>query len=347
MPLIITVFLAGLFIEVLGMIISVMGVSASFNGNLIIIAFVLALDIGKVVTISAVYQYWDRITWKFKIIGPFVIITTMAISSVSAYGYFSSEFEKSMSGTREITLKTEALQTQLRKYELRKTEIDSQIANLPERTSVQQRIRMINAFKAEQQAITARIVEIENQLPEMQTQQIAAEADTGPIFALAKTLDITVETSLKLVVGLLILVFNPFAVFLIYMGNFMLKQRTAESVVVSKIANVPNAVETEVNEGVSNAMKVPTVAQEVEPQYVVQEPVVQEPVVQEPENLVHLGPDEMVSREPEPKVTPEEHAARSEHVSLLLDKALDHIKDDSIIEATPLINTHSVRNTYR
>ena len=52
MPLIIIVLAAGLFIELLGTVISVAGVAAMTNTNLIIIAFVIALDIGKVATIS-------------------------------------------------------------------------------------------------------------------------------------------------------------------------------------------------------------------------------------------------------------------------------------------------------
>lgn len=375
MPLIILVMAAGLFIEILGTIISVTGVAASFNGNLLIIAFVLALDIGKIAVISGIYQYWERATLKFRLAAPFFIIVTMVVSSFGAYGYFSSEFEKSMVGTRDVTVKVEALKSQLARYEVNKQQIDAQMAAIPEKTSVNQRMRMINAFKDERAAVMKRIADIESQLPELEAAQISSEAKTGPILALSKTLDVPVETALKMVVGLLISVFNPFAVFLIYLGNFMLKlrkeEKTPEPVAepideappahVAEPVNaveIPEAVEPPVevvetfpvSEAFSEAVVLDTF---VETPEVVVEPVAVLETAETPagENVAEPLPEgtllnDTIVEEPVEVLTPREAKAREKRVSLLLDKALDSVIDNTTISATPLVDVQAVRSTY-
>ena len=224
MLLIVIVFLAGLAIEALGTTISVIGVSSMFGGNLIIIAFILAIDIGKVVTISAAYNYWEKMGFALKSFSILAIVITMAISSSGAAGYFSGEFQKAMLGNQSMLIEIQALQEQKEKYEARKKQIDEQIANLPN-TYAAARVRMMNAFKDEQQSLTARINDIETRLPALQTEQLTVQSKAGPILSIAKALDISVETATNFVIGLLILVFNPFAVFLITLANFLIKQR--------------------------------------------------------------------------------------------------------------------------
>ena len=348
MFLIAIVFIAGLSIEVLGTIISVAGVAASFNGNLVIIAFILALDIGKIVTISALYQYWETLTWKFKLIGPVTILVTMLISSAGAYGYFSSEFEKSMVGTRDITTKITMLQTRLAKYEADKREIDALMTAIPEKTSVTQRLRMIRALKQERQSLISRISEIEDQLPALISKQISDDAKTGPILAVSRTLDVSIETALKFVVGLLILIFNPFAVFLIYLGNFMIKKQNDTPPIpkstINKNRTRPKSdyaydIKAPVwTETITTFPSTKTNKDEKPSKQNVKTGVDKQKLGDDADNLVF---------EPDPVISDEENNRRQQHVSLLLDKALDSVRDNTEITATPMVDTYTPTMRYK
>lgn len=217
-------FIVAFFIEALGTYVSVIGLSTLFGANLVIISLAIALDAGKLVIVPLLYNYWDRLSKMMRAYALIAATITMVITSAGAGAYLSGAFQKAIMGTQEGALKVEVLKAQQAKYEERKKQIDLQIANLPEKTSVNQRIRLMNGFKAEQQDLQNKITVLDKQLPEIQTKQIDVEAKAGPILYIAKAFDIPVESAVKWVIAMIIPVFDPLAVFLIIAGNFLLVQ---------------------------------------------------------------------------------------------------------------------------
>lgn len=225
---IILTFCAALFIEGLGSLVSVIGISALFGANVIIIALAIALDVGKIVTVSLLYTHWKELKPLMKGYALLAATVTMIITSAGAAGYLQGEFQKAIVGTKEGELKVAVLKEQQAKYQERKKQIDDQIANLPARTTVNQRLRLINGFKVEQKSLDEKIAQIDKDLPALQVAQIGTEAKAGPIISIAKAFKIPVEEAVTWVIGMIIFVFDPLAIFLIIAGNFLLARRKAE-----------------------------------------------------------------------------------------------------------------------
>lgn len=229
MPLFaILTFLVAFSIEGLGTLVSVIGLSALFGANPIIIAFAIALDAGKLVVVSLLYKYWKKLNALMRSYALIAAVITMIITSAGAAGYLSGEFQKAMTGSAEGSVKVAALVKEQSKLEERKKQIDRQIENIPEKYSARQRTAAINQFKEEQQQVTKRLTEIDKELPELQTKQISVEAKAGPILAIAKSFNITPEEAVKWVILVIILVFDPLAVFLIVAGNFLYEKHKEE-----------------------------------------------------------------------------------------------------------------------
>lgn len=218
-------FIAAFLIEGLGTLVSVIGLSTLFGANPIIIALAVALDIGKLVVVSLLYTYWNKLGVLMKSYALVAATVTMIITSAGAAGYLSGEFQKAIMGTQEVSLKVDVLKQEQVKLEARKKQIDDSIAAIPDRYTANQKIRLMNQFKAEQKTVTDRLAEISRQLPEMQITQIGVEAKAGPILYVAKAFDVPVEVAVKWVILMIIFVFDPLAVFLIIAGNFLLHQR--------------------------------------------------------------------------------------------------------------------------
>lgn len=225
MLFILLTFLAAFSIEILGTYVSVIGLSTLFGANPIIIALAIALDAGKLVVVSLLYSYWEKLGKIMRTYALTASVITMVITSAGAAGYLSGEFQKAIIGTQEIGLKVNVLKEQQAKFEERKKQIDAQIAAIPDRYTANQKIRLMNQFKQEQRDLQVKINDIDKQLPEMQVQQISVEAKAGPILYISKAFDIPVEMAVKWVILMIIFVFDPLAVFLIVAGNFLLDQR--------------------------------------------------------------------------------------------------------------------------
>lgn len=218
-------FLAAFLIEALGTVISVYGLSHLFGANMIIIALAVALDMGKLVVVSLTYSYWKKLNYVMRAYALVATIVTMTITSAGAAGYLAGEFQKAILGTQEGGIRVEMLKKEQVKLEERKRQIDDQLANVPEKYSASQRIRLINQFKEEQLQVTTRLTQIDKELPELQIAQIGTEAKAGPILFISKAFEVPVETAVKWIILCIIFVFDPLAVFLIIAGNFLLEQR--------------------------------------------------------------------------------------------------------------------------
>lgn len=225
MSFIVLTFITAFAIEALGTYVSVIGLSALFGSNPVIIGLAVALDLGKIAVVSLLYKYWDKLGVVMKSYAIMASIITMVITSAGASAYLAGEFQKAIVGTQESSVQIESLKQQIAKHEERKKQIDKQIAEIPESYTANQRIRLMNQFKTEQQDLQNKIAAIDAELPGLQVQQIGVEAKVGPVLFVAKAFDIPVETAVKWVILMIVLVFDPLAVFLIVAGNFLVDQR--------------------------------------------------------------------------------------------------------------------------
>ena len=221
-------FFAAFSIEAIGTVVSVIGLSTLFGANPIIMTLAVALDVGKLVVVALLYKYWGELNRVMRAYGLMAAIVTMTITSAGAAGYLSGEFQKAIIGTQEGQLKVQVLKEEQTKLEARKKQIDDSIAAIPDKYTANQKIRLMNQFKAEQKTVTDRLAQISQELPQVQISQISTEAKAGPILYIAKAFNITVEEAVRWVILMIIFVFDPLAVFLIIAGNFLVDQRRAQ-----------------------------------------------------------------------------------------------------------------------
>ena len=221
------VFISAFLIESIGSYISIVGLSALFSTNPVIITLALSLDIAKVVTVSFLYKQWKNIPKAMKYYMTGAAIILMVITSSGAAGYLSAEFQKAILPTKGSEIMVKSMTEEKAKLEARKIEIDKQIAQLPPE-NVKGRQRLQKQFAGELAHLNSRIVEIDQELPKLQMEQVNVNAHAGPILYIAQAFDTTVESAVKYVILLIIFVFDPLAVALIIAGNFLVDQKRKE-----------------------------------------------------------------------------------------------------------------------
>jgi hypothetical protein len=218
------VFFSAFLMEGIGSYISIVGLSAIFSLNPVIIMFVISLDLAKIVGVSFLYKKWKKIPILMKIYMPIAAIVLMAITSSGTGSYLSAEFQKTILPTKGSDVMVNSMTDEKKRLEARKVEIDTQISNLPP-DSIKGRQRLQKQFAGELDHINNRIVEIDKQLPELQIKQVEIDAHTGPITYIAKAFGVSIEDAVKYVILLLMTVFEPLAISLLIAGNFLIEER--------------------------------------------------------------------------------------------------------------------------
>ena len=248
-------FFAAFSIEALGTWISVIGLSAFLGSDPVIIALAVALDAGKLLSVTILYKWWKKLNHIMRTYMVLAVIITMSITSAGAFGYLSASFQKTIIPTKaglvEVdALKKEQVQLVARKTELskRKSEIDKQIADLPS-NFVRGRQKLINEFKEESKlvltesnTISKRVLEIDKVIADKEVQNIDTQAHAGPIIFLSEAFNVPLEQAVKYVILMIIFVFDPLAVVLVVSGNFLMdRYREKKSIQIKeeKYIDVP------------------------------------------------------------------------------------------------------------
>jgi hypothetical protein len=227
MPFIILIFLAALLLETIGSYVSVMGIAETFQGDPVILVLAIVLDIAKIVVVSLLYKFWDRLHFAMKMYLVPAALITMLITSYGAAGYLSSAFQKAQMGTQQAAITLETSEAERAKLESRLKQINDTIAAV-DSNYVTARLREVKANEAELASLNERITKLDVEIPELRREIVQMEAHLGPVSMISKGLDITPEHAIMLIIGLIIFVFDPLAVMLIVSGNALLAFRAQD-----------------------------------------------------------------------------------------------------------------------
>jgi len=239
MTFILLILLTAFLMEGVGSYISVVGLSALFSGDLVIIAMAVIMDVAKVTTVSFIYQYWREIRKTMRAYMTAAVIVLMTITSAGAFGYLSAAFQRAVQPNREIALKVDALTREMTALEAEKKEltdtklkINQQIANVPTSTEDTARRRLISSFKPELdragkrlEVVNKRVDSLRSEVLQAQSENVAKDVHTGPITYVSKAFGLSLEDSSKYIILLIVSVFDPLAIMLVIAGNFLIERR--------------------------------------------------------------------------------------------------------------------------
>jgi len=256
MILILLSFLSALLLESLGTVISIWGLIQLFGYTELIVALAIAFDIAKVTSVTVLYREWGKMSKLLRTYLTAASFVLMTITSMGAASYLSTNFQKSSLPVKTLEVKVKSLSEEKTKLEARKKEIDTQIANLPA-DYVKGRTKLLNNFKSEIERINDRIVQLDIEVPKVQTEMIDATSHAGPIMYLATALKSTPEAAMGWLIGLMIFVFDPLAVALILAGNYLVFERNK-----SRFPQIASIEDT--SSPVSDIIPPPTLEQLVE-----------------------------------------------------------------------------------
>jgi len=228
--------------EGIGSYISVVGLSALFSGDWVIIAMAVILDIAKVTTVSFIYQYWTEIRKSMRAYMTTAVLVLMLITSAGAFGYLSGAFQKAIQPNREIALKVGSLTREMSALEAEKKEltdvklkISQQIANVPTSTEDTARRRLISSFKPELDRaskrldiVNKRVDELRSEVLRAQSENVEKDVHAGPITYVSQAFGVSMEDASKYIIILIVLVFDPLAIMLVIAGNFLITRRQDE-----------------------------------------------------------------------------------------------------------------------
>ena len=207
---------------------SVYGLAKLFSGAFISVVIMAgALELGKLVTASFLYRYWNMINWFQKVYMTIATIVLVFITSAGIFGYLSNayqgatlEFEKQ--STELLTIEERIEQLDEDKVFL-KEELEQAISELPDNYITAKR-KLREEYNPQITQINQELLEYKTRRADLEIELVSTGVDVGPAIYLARTFGTDIDTVVKFFIFILIFVFDPLAVMLVIAYNQALLQ---------------------------------------------------------------------------------------------------------------------------
>ena len=208
---------------------SVYGLAKLFSGAFLSVVIMAgSLELGKLVTASFLYRYWNMINWFQKVYMTIATIVLVFITSAGIFGYLSNayqgatlEFEKQ--STELIAVEERIEQLEEDKVFL-KEELSVAISELPDNYITAKR-KLREDYNPQILMVNEEILDYKKTRADLEIQLVSTGVDVGPAIYLARTFGTDIDTVVKFFIFILIFVFDPLAVMLVIAYNQALIDR--------------------------------------------------------------------------------------------------------------------------
>ena len=214
---------------------SILGLMAIFPASPIAVAAMgVVLELAKLVTASWVYRNWKTANRLLKTYFTIAVVILSFITSMGVFGYLSGAHIEHTTVGGSAQLKIEQLENKKESAERRLKNAQTSLDTLDRLTTAEDVLdanfirnrqkRERTTLNKEIESATADIETIETDLIPLKTENLKLEAEVGPIKYIAELFygngdTATVDKAVRLMIIILIFVFDPLAILLIIAAN--------------------------------------------------------------------------------------------------------------------------------
>lgn len=251
--------LTAMFVAMCAAVFSVTGIATLFAGAALSAAVMAsALELGKLVSISFLYQYWEKIPRTLKVYLTTASVILMLITSAGIYGYLSAAYAKVAATPLQLTAdirategRVQTLQQDIERKNQRLNQLidlraqqETRLDNLVSKSTTGNNTTIRTAQNALNQA-DKNVTALQNEITQLSKTRdsltaisiqknvdIETNGDIGTFVYIAKVFGVPLDVVVKWFTLIIVLVFDPLAVALVIAVNFLLKQGKSEETIV-------------------------------------------------------------------------------------------------------------------
>ena len=192
------------------MYMSVYGLMSVFvDHSKVILCTGLGMETGKILVVSHLYRTWEGLRWPSRLFYSSVVFVLVALTSIEVMGFLFQSHEHAAHDLRVAETDLSALRNEaaIVKEEISITE--NTLAGLPN-SHVTRRIEERNkpGYREKQ----ARLLEIVKQEGRLEARIISEQQNAGPVFAVARIMNMKGTDALAALIFLLVLVLEPLSI---------------------------------------------------------------------------------------------------------------------------------------
>jgi hypothetical protein len=228
---------------------SIIGLTTLFSAAFIpVVVMGASLEIGKLVTTSWLYRNWNTCPWLLKSYLSIAVVVLMFITSMGTFGFLSrahidQQINISTGDADKVAILESQIQTKnliIVDYDKQLQQIDDALSKITERgrgeSSLQaadKQRKTRNELVAKKNAELGSVAKLKEEVVGLRSTIRKTEAEVGPLKYIAEAIyggveghvdTFTLERAVRMVIILLVVVFDPLAVVLLIAANHGMSQ---------------------------------------------------------------------------------------------------------------------------
>jgi len=228
---------------------SIFGLSKLFSGAFwSVVLMASSLEVGKLVTASFVYQYWNKISNLMKGYLISAVILLIFITSIGIFGFLSNAYQGATLNFKKESTTLLAYEERLEQLEedkkFLKEELEAQVQDLPDNYRTARR-KLREQYNPMIQDVSKKIIDMKQEMSEIEIGLVQTGVDVGPAIFVAKVFGTDVDTVVTWLIFVFIFVFDPLAVVLTIGFNIALGTREMEMYIKEEEEEETKSVEIE------------------------------------------------------------------------------------------------------
>lgn len=223
---------------------SIIGLTTLFSAAFIpVVIMGAALEIGKLVTTSWLYRNWNTCPWLLKTYLSIAVVVLMFITSMGTFGFLSrAHIDQQINITTGDADKLTILESQIQNknaiiadYDKQLQQIDDALSKITEKGRGESSLQAADKQRKTRNELVAKkntelgsVATLKEEVVRLRSTIRKVEAEVGPLRYIAEALyggveghvdTLTLDRAVRMVIILLVLVFDPLAVVLLIAAN--------------------------------------------------------------------------------------------------------------------------------
>jgi hypothetical protein len=229
---VIGLIIAAISISTLGAVFSIVGLGALFSGAVKAVWVMSgSLEFAKFVLAAYLHQRWQHLKLAFKFYLVFSVVILSAITSMGIFGFLSNAYQSATSALESEAVILSSLKTQQINNLAEFNRLNKSVENIPS-TRVSMRIKAQAEIEPALLALTKEKNLLEDQVTKSNLKILEIKQAVGPLIYVSRAFNVDIDTVVKYLILLLMLVIDPLAICLVIATSEALQSRkTLNSVV--------------------------------------------------------------------------------------------------------------------
>ncbi|HEY8279392.1 MAG TPA: hypothetical protein VIH99_07215 [Bdellovibrionota bacterium] len=204
---------------------SVIGLAQLFAGaSKPVIVMASSLELAKFVSTGFLYRYWGHISRPIRIYLICAVLTLMTITSVGIYGFLADAYQASAFNWKTIQMKVKAMQEEDGRLEGQVRDFRAFIDAIPPHR-ISRKYEFQKIYDPKIEAIQKQREGLQKQIAKLKLEVFETQTKVGPISYVAEAVGMEVDSAVKLLMLLFVLVFDPLAICLVFCWNLTIRLR--------------------------------------------------------------------------------------------------------------------------